>query len=44
MVLIRLVGDRLVARSGRRAIVRFGGGCAAVGYGTVTLVHDLPCC
>ena len=42
MVLIRLVGDRLVARFGRRAIVRFGGGCAAVGYGTVTLVHDLP--
>ena len=42
MVLIRLVGDRLVARFGRRAVVRFGGGCAAVGYGTVTLVSGLP--
>jgi len=42
MVLIRLLGDRLVARFGRRAVVRFGGICAAVGYGTVTLVSDLP--
>jgi MFS family permease len=42
MVLIRLLGDRLVARFGRRAVVRFGGVCAAVGYGTVTLVNTLP--
>ena len=42
MVLIRLLGDRLVARFGRRPVVRFGGICAAVGYGTVTLVGDLP--
>jgi MFS family permease len=42
MVLIRLLGDRLVARFGRRAVVRFGGVCAAVGYGTVTLVSGLP--
>ena len=42
MVLIRLLGDRLVARFGRRAVVRFGGACAAVGYGTVTLVSGLP--
>jgi MFS family permease len=38
MVLIRLLGDRLVARFGRRAVVR----CAAVGYLTVTLVSGLP--
>jgi hypothetical protein len=42
MVLIRLLGDRLVARFGRRAVVRFGGACAAAGYGTVTLVDSLP--
>jgi MFS family permease len=42
MVLIRLLGDRLVARFGRRAVVRFGGTCAAVGYGTVTVVSGLP--
>jgi MFS family permease len=42
MVLIRLAGDRLVARFGRRAVVRFGGICAAIGYGTVTLVSGLP--
>lgn len=42
MVLIRLLGDRLVARFGRRAVVRFGGACATVGYGTVTVVSDLP--
>jgi MFS family permease len=42
MVIIRLLGDRLVARFGRGAVVRFGGACAAVGYGTVTLVSTLP--
>ena len=42
MVLIRLVGDRLVARFGRRAVVRFGGATAALGYLTVTLVDPLP--
>jgi hypothetical protein len=42
MVLIRLVGDRLVSRFGRRNVVRFGGICAAVGYATVTLASWLP--
>jgi MFS family permease len=42
MVLIRLIGDRLVSRFGRRAVVRFGGGCAAIGYLSVTLVSSLP--
>jgi MFS family permease len=42
MVLIRLLGDRLVTRFGRRAVVRFGGATAAVGYLTVTLVDALP--
>ena len=42
MVLIRLLGDRLVSRYGRRAVVRFGGVCAAAGYATVTLVSGLP--
>ena len=42
MVVIRLVGDRLVARFGRRAVVRFGGLCAAVGYGIVATVSALP--
>ena len=42
MVVIRLLGDRLVARFGRRTVVRFGGLCAAIGYGTVTLVSGLP--
>ena len=42
MVVIRLLGDRLVTRFGRRAIVRFGGVCAALGYLTVTLVSPLP--
>ena len=40
--LIRLLGDRLVDRFGRRAVVRFGSAGAAVGYGTVTLVSALP--
>lgn len=42
MVVIRLVGDRLVTRYGRRAVVRFGGVCAALGYLAVTLVASLP--
>lgn len=42
MVLIRLLGDRLVSRFGRRAVVRFGGCCAAIGYIMVTLVSPLP--
>jgi MFS family permease len=42
MVVIRLFGDQLVTRFGRRAVVRFGGLCAALGYLTVTLVSSLP--
>jgi MFS family permease len=42
MVVIRLFGDRLVTRFGRRAIVRFGGVSAALGYLAVTLVDSLP--
>ena len=42
MVVIRLLGDRLVTRFGRRAVVRFGGACAALGYLVVTLVSPLP--
>jgi MFS family permease len=42
MTVIRLVGDRLVSRFGRRAVVRFGGACAALGYLMVTLVSSLP--
>jgi MFS family permease len=42
MVVIRLVGDRLVARFGRRTVVRFGGGCAALGYLAVSIVSSLP--
>lgn len=42
MVVIRLLGDRLVTRFGRRAVVRFGGLCAALGYLAVTLVSTLP--
>lgn len=42
MVAIRLLGDRLVVRFGRRAVVRFGGGCAALGYLMATVVSNLP--
>ena len=42
MVVIRLLGDRLVTRFGRRAVVRFGGVAAALGYLAVTLVGSLP--
>jgi len=42
MVIIRLLGDRLVTRFGRRTVVRFGAFFAALGYLTVTLVSSLP--
>ena len=43
MVVIRLLGDRLVARFGRRTVVRFGGAGAALGYATVTFVGACRC-
>ncbi|HEY5880700.1 MAG TPA: hypothetical protein VIU11_17450 [Nakamurella sp.] len=42
--MIRLLGDRLVARFGRRNVVRFGAICAAIGYTTVTLVSGCRRC
>ncbi|WP_168583090.1 MFS transporter [Gephyromycinifex aptenodytis] len=42
MVIIRLLGDRLVARFGRRAVVRFGGICSVAGYLTVSIAQPLP--
>ena len=42
MVIIRLLGDRLVSRFGRRTVVRFGALFATIGYLTVTLVSSLP--
>lgn len=42
MVLIRLIGDRLVERFGRRAIVRFGGLCAAIGFAITGFTQPLP--
>jgi MFS family permease len=42
MVVIRLLGDRLVTRFGRRAIVRFGGVCSALGYLVVATASSLP--
>ena len=42
MVAIRLLGDALVARFGRRAVVRFGGACAALGYLITALATPLP--
>jgi MFS family permease len=42
MVVIRLFGDRLVARFGRRAVVRSGAACAAIGYFAVIVVGTLP--
>ena len=42
MVLIRLIGDRLVSRFGRRAWSASAAACAAIGYLTVTLVSSLP--
>lgn len=42
MVLIRLVGDGLVLRVGRRLVVSLGGATAAVGYALVGLAEPLP--
>lgn len=42
MTLIRLLGDALVLRFGRRAVVRVGGVCAAVGYLIVIIATPLP--
>jgi MFS family permease len=42
MIVIRLLGDRLVARFGRRAVVCCGGLCAAAGYTMVTVVSSMP--
>lgn len=42
MVLIRLIGDRLTGRFGRRAVVRFGGVCSAAGYFVVSFATPLP--
>ncbi len=42
MVVIRLLGDFLVARFGRRAITRFGGACSALGYLVAALGTSLP--
>ena len=42
MVVIRLLGDFLVARFGRRAVTRFGGACSAVGYLIAAVGSGLP--
>lgn len=42
MVIIRLLGDFLVARFGRRAVTRFGGACSAIGYLVLAVVTPLP--
>ena len=42
MVLIRLVGDRAVARFGRQRVVQFGGVVALIGYVVVVTAHPLP--
>lgn len=42
MVVIRLCGDFLVARFGRRAVTMFGGACSALGYVVVAIGGDLP--
>lgn len=41
MVLIRLVGDRAVARFGRQRVVQFGGVVALIGYVVVVTTHPL---
>ncbi|MCL2784360.1 MAG: MFS transporter [Propionibacteriaceae bacterium] len=42
MVIIRLTGDRLVARLGRRRLVRLGGVVAAIGYLTLAFATGFP--
>lgn len=42
MVIIRLLGDALVARFGRRAVTTFGGACSATGYLIAALGTGLP--
>ena len=42
MVVIRLLGDFLVARFGRRAVTRFGGACSALGYVIAAVGSGLP--
>lgn len=42
MVVIRLLGDFLVSRFGRRAVTRFGGACAAAGYLVAATGTSLP--
>ncbi len=42
MVVIRLLGDLLVARFGRRAITMFGGACSALGYLVAATGGTLP--
>jgi MFS family permease len=42
MVVIRLLGDFLVVRFGRRAVTMFGGACSAIGYLVVAIFTPLP--
>ncbi len=42
MVVIRLLGDFLVVRFGRRAVTMFGGACSALGYFVVSIFTPLP--
>lgn len=42
MVVIRLLGDFLVVRFGRRAVTRFGGACSALGYLIAATGATLP--
>ncbi|TWP35569.1 MFS transporter [Leekyejoonella antrihumi] len=42
MVVVRLLGDLIVHRIGRRAVVRWGGALAVVGYLVGVVVHTMP--
>ena len=42
MLVVRLLGDRLVARIGRRRTVRVGGAAAALGFAVVAIVTAFP--
>ncbi|MFT4109132.1 MFS transporter [Propionicimonas sp.] len=42
MVVIRLLGDGLVTRFGRRAVTMFGGACSALGYLVAATGSGLP--